>query len=1501
MIIKFIKRFLLTILMIILFLPILLFLAFHVKPVQNYLNSKITVLLQKTFNTKVIVSGVYYDAPFDIVLTDLYVEDYQLDTLLFMQEIKVRPLFYNLKTKTITIDNISIRGLRTEYHVDTSGFSNFDFFLSNLPDSETESQTSSTSINIKIHKINIEKSSAFYTNAQKDTLPYSFDVDSLDFKRFSAKIYNINYSQDSLSFQINRIAAYETSGFKVRHLSANVIMVDEDILVQDYYMALGHTKLLIPHIEIYPSELGYSDIENLFFDVKINNNSTFETADFAYFSPFFKTYSPSIKFGLISDGTMSDFNIKEAYVAYGNNTICHFSGKVTGLPEVDSSYFDLRFKDISVSKTDLLSLKDPETQKIIIDFPESIEIPDYFQFKGSFKGFTSDFFVEGGVNSSIGDAKINFDVVLNDIVKSVAGFFTLNEFNVGYLLQNEKIGKITLKDTLDITMYDSNTFIGFNYADVSFFEFNKYSYNNIYFSSELQKDTVTLNLSINDPNIVINAEVDADLSGDKPKIAFDVNLDTARLYYLNLIDSGSDQEKDIYASLSTHFKGYVSGTSFSNLKGSLIFDEPLYMIKNMLLLQVDDFFVNVDYAIDANNDTIRTISVVSEFVDGFIQGEHNINDLRVFAENLLPVYFPAFKADTTKDIFAIRPNAEKLFIDLKIKDLSKITNFVAPTVNISQNSTIIGELNSINKNFFVNISFDSLSFNENKISNLEVNIFGDTLNLTSTIKSDSILASAIKLKNIVVSSISENNSSSLIISWNNHSKMLNLGEIVANVNVKKDTFNNVVFNSSLPKNIVYINNVKWTIRADSILFDSTGIDVKKFAAVDSSIFKQIIGAHGKISDNPADFLNFYIKGFDLSQLNPLIQDVKIGGKLRTQAKISLLLDSFPKIEVFNNITNIKVNDVIMGDIEQSIRLDSTSIIKSQTLLIDKKTLSKTVNGNRVSFDTSYNVLNLRADFNSQTDSFFLKMNIENLKLKPIQKYVEDYVKFNFLTKLNGILYVEGNALSQDVQGFLNLFGGFKIIPTGARYSLNQGMRIDIQEKLITIENTVITGPNLAGDATFGGTIKHNSFHDPYFDLYFRADTISFMNLPRTNNSSKYYGNFIASGDIGILGYLQDLSITADIITEAKTNLTILLDRPNEVDNKTAIVSFIDPRDTLVIDIDDDDNQSNINIDINLTLKPEAKFKIIFDELTDEAFEIQGEGIIKVKQSSLGDIVVFGNIIIENGEYNFVLENIINKKFIIQKGSSISFNGAPTDGIIDITTIYTIKNTDLYNLLLDDAYKDVKTQADCYIGLTGSILQPEIKFDVDLPKADRKIATQVDNLEPANMNKQFLSLLLISRFQPLPGLTFDPNDIAGANFNAGELVSNQLNSLLSNLGTDVDLDVNYITGDQATTDQFDVELSIPILNDKVSINTDLGVGGNNVNSQSQNNFIGDFDIEVKLNKKGNFLLTGFNKTNRNDYDASGYTQGVGLLFKTDLDNIFFRDSAASKQDTITINN
>ena len=85
-------------------------------------------------------------------------------------------------------------------------------------------------------------------------------------------------------------------------------------------------------------------------------------------------------------------------------------------------------------------------------------------------------------------------------------------------------------------------------------------------------------------------------------------------------------------------------------------------------------------------------------------------------------------------------------------------------------------------------------------------------------------------------------------------------------------------------------------------------------------------------------------------------------------------------------------------------------------------------------------------------------------------------------------------------------------------------------------------------------------------------------------------------------------------------------------------------------------------------------------------------------------------------------------------------------------------------------------------------------------------------------------------------------------------------------------------------EVDVALSSRLLNNRLLLNGNFGYRDNLMNS---NQFIGDFQIEYLLNRTGSIRLKAYNFYNDQNYylRTADTTQGVGVMFKKDFDNIF----------------
>ena len=190
------------------------------------------------------------------------------------------------------------------------------------------------------------------------------------------------------------------------------------------------------------------------------------------------------------------------------------------------------------------------------------------------------------------------------------------------------------------------------------------------------------------------------------------------------------------------------------------------------------------------------------------------------------------------------------------------------------------------------------------------------------------------------------------------------------------------------------------------------------------------------------------------------------------------------------------------------------------------------------------------------------------------------------------------------------------------------------------------------------------------------------------------------------------------------------------------------------------------------------------------------------------------------------------------------------------------------------------------------MNPNINFDIFLPTADEETKTYLKNSinTDEELSKQFLSLLVINSFLPDPNLTpstFQPSTPGyspAVGIATSELLSNQLSHWLSQISNDFDIGFNYRPGDEITSNEMEVALSTQLLNDRVTINGNVDVRGNQATQTNTSNIAGDFNVDVKINQSGKLRVKAFTRANdKLIYEWAPYTQGIGLFYREEFNN------------------
>ncbi len=318
--------------------------------------------------------------------------------------------------------------------------------------------------------------------------------------------------------------------------------------------------------------------------------------------------------------------------------------------------------------------------------------------------------------------------------------------------------------------------------------------------------------------------------------------------------------------------------------------------------------------------------------------------------------------------------------------------------------------------------------------------------------------------------------------------------------------------------------------------------------------------------------------------------------------------------------------------------------------------------------------------------------------------------------------------------------------------------------------------------------------------------------------------------------------------------------------------------------------SKFMIDIRGTVTPSTLMTLVMDPVAGDKITTRGNGNIQVDYDSESDeMQMFGKYTLEEGNYNFSLQDLILRDFKIRRGSSISFNGDPFNAMLDITASYRV-NTNLSDL--DKSFSTDKDLArtnvpvDAMLMVDGEMQHPDITFDIELPTLTQDVERKVKSIISTDdmMSRQIIYLLALNKFYTpeYMGTSGSGSELAAV---ASSTLSSQLSNMLGQLTDKFTLAPSFRSDKGDFSDiEVDLALSSRLLNNRLLLNGNFGYRDR---STSQTTFVGDFDLEYILSNNGNLRLKAYNHFNDQNYylRQALTTQGLGIIYRKDFDNPF----------------
>ncbi len=1457
-----------AVLIILLLLPLAVFFSLQIPPVQKLISQNITRSLSSALNTVVQVKRVGYSIDNRLVIKGIYVEDYNLDTLFYLD--KASFWVWEIFKKDVRFNRIFINGLKVRVRVDTNGYSNLLYFLENLPQSEPKPKKKKQS-NVKLYVKRIDITDF--------DIAYYQPVDSLGVGEFNPghfRIYPLNFTVENLNVTDSTYSFLlydlyfkdDESGFEIKNITADFSLTPTTLALRSFTIQTPYSVITIPKFTVsFDSLAQLAEPEKLHFFVNVDTPTTVSSKDIGYFVPQLKNTDFSFDFGFIIRGSLSEIDFMPFYLHFGRHTNLYLNGKILGLPHRENLYFDIEIDTLQTTLSDLYSVR--KNGRPLLQIPENFRDFSFVNAQARITGLLNDlsFFLD--MKTNLGQIEANADVKINSHYLA-EGYITADSLNLNKLLKDSKLGKISFVDSFKIGLQDTLLW-GENTAEISSFRFNNYTYQNINLATSFRQKHFFVEMHIDDPNIVANFDGEFDLSRLKTA-NFRLTLDTANLYTLNF------EKQDPNSTLSFGLKVNMKGHNIDDVTGTIELSKPLIYIKNLELLRMDKFVLNSQMAYYIAGIPYKSISIVSDYMDASMFGLFKLSSLSNYFKNILSYYLPAV-TNAPPDITAqLQPVRHNLGANLKtkvvLKDITPITRIFAPQIQFAPQTEIVAQYIDTSKSVDINFKTDSILIGENTVYSPELRIFTQKKLMNFAFKASAANFSILHLEKFNFLASAANDTLKYQILWNNSSKLKNYGDIQGKLKfVRNDSlfiYNQITYDS------VFINDIHWEINKFDIAACKKIYDIN--ILLNNPQENQFINVIGRISPNPQDKLLIGIQAFDLKQLNPVLKNLQLEGFVNSTTQITNVYEK-PIIVSNSKIEKLKVNNVNLETLIAKSDFDASKNILNFSLLTERIILPRQSNQDTI----IKKVINVNGYYQLDNQEYHVSLSLNKFRLRTLKPFVSKFItKIHPFASIDGSINIDGRQKDVNIKGELGLSStSFTVVQTNVGYSINGKLKIRFDNNKIVIDTTTIISQGGSGHGKLWGLAYKNKFGEYVYNFNFAPDTLMVLNLPE-NTHNPYYGKAFVSGNINISGIDQSMSVNADIRSEENTDITFKINAPKTVSAQNDFITFISHDTAAAAQTQDlpKSKPSNVDLNVNLEVTPQSKFNIIIDEQTGEQLNLQGSGLLNIKLTPYGGMLMFGTLTIDQGYYNFSLENIITKKFKLQSGSTIKWNGRPTDAQLDLTATYTLKGVNLYDLTLDDNYWGERTQVNCLIKITGTLNKPVISFDLDLPKADQRIVSQVKNLDEAEKTKQVLSLLILGKFQPLPGLAFDPNQLAST-MSATDVLSSQLSNLLSNI------DENLELGIYQGQDQMELALSYKLWNERILINTDVGFGsqGNTPNPQNTNQFIGDVEIEVKLNKKGNLRFKAFNQTNRNEfYDKGPYTYGLGIFFQKDFSTL-----------------
>lgn len=1444
-----------------------LYFGFQTYSFQTWLGKRASGYLSDELNTTVQVKTVNLEFFSKANLKGLLILDQHKDTVLH-GDILVNIRNFSYEDQRLLLNKITLKNVTSKlikYKTDT--VFNYQFLVDYFDSGPSDTTVKRKGWDVKFGEVFLDNVNFMYRKEKYvEPVTQNINFDDIWLKHTSGRISGFKLAHDTIYANITNLSAREQSGFTLNSLTTHAVISNKRLLCEDIRIATPRSFIKGRIDFSHESWDDYPDfINKVKMDANLEDSTYVHFDDIAAFAGELNGLSKTVRISGSVKGYVSDMNLKNLKLAYGKHT--RFDGDLTisGLPEIEKCYLHFNAKEISTNYTDLAAIPDyPFTNKTKIEVPIELNRLGMVTYRGKFDGFVTDFTTYGKFTTDLGSVSTQLSIKLGDKADDMqyTGKIQTSDFDLGTLIGQQDLNSLTLNSEIKgkgLSIKSLNTAFEGSIATI---RFRGYTYKAIQLDGKINDKLFKGKLVSKDPNADFDFDGTIDFKNKVPEMDFISTINKLDLNELKLV---SNHDSGI---VSSQVFINIDGDNLDNLSGQVNFDNTIFKTKTKTY-NLSSFNIEMD-----QGGPIKKIKLSTEYLNAGMKGRYQLSTLKPAFDALLYNYYPTF----FKKPAGTRKYNDSLSFKVRVKKFNTINQLFLHDLMLSPETVVEGNFDAANNKLNVQASSSKLNYQSFEVTDLGLilnennnTVLGEVSGKTLKVKDSTVIENF----NVAVNSVDKD--SKYTVDWDNLKSPSNKGEIRGQI-----LFNNQDLTLACDKLNITVRDSSWNLLSPSpMTIEKDGsIRVSSFELVNK---QQRVNVAGTLSQKAGDSLVIATHSVILEQFNPLLKLVSL--KLNGMMEGNIVLSNTNKNFVFRgglSLNQLKINDNPIGAL----------VVETQYNAGDKNIFMSGFTSLGLQDENGNQVKNISFSGNYYLDRKEESINIDfaarpaNLKL--LNPFLTDIltIKNAFV---NGEGKVHGTPDNIKLDGKFRLFNSeIKVDYTNVTYNVTGD--IEIFPDQIRFSDLMLRekGTKSAPQGTVNGNIFHSNFSKMQIDYDITYRNMLVLNTTEKENKT-FYGKVYGSGNVGIYGFTNNLTMKIVDTTTKNTKFYLPLDGPAEI-GENDFIRFV-KRDTTKIKKQNASTGFNLVMDINAT--PDAQVQIILDKQTGDMLNVQGQGDLKMNVSTLGKFEMVGDYIITNGDYLFTLENIINKKFEIDAGSSISWSGNPMNADINVVTSYR-QRASVAPLLNDTTgtYKG-RFPVDCKLIITGKLFSPNVNFAIDFPNIDATAKARIDNVlaDELELNRQVFSFLLFRSFVT-PQIYSAAGGVTAGNAAAStgsELLSNRvsefLNTYFGNLTgiNDLQLGLNYRPGDQNNSEAVDLALSKQFLNNKISVDGNFGV--NNSQTRRSSSVIGDVNVDYKLSSDGKFRLRGFNRSNDNTQlvlTGAQFTQGVGIFYREEFE-------------------